>query len=191
MSITFDRIPESSTPTPDYKVIINGEQSYWEVKELGENQAEENILKDIENGSGEIYSVNSKRVENSIKSAAKQFKGFGVTNSPCIVVICDSRSFATMDIFFSEYVKAAMFGIAEYMLESDGTMSELSRKDGLLTKRKGYISAIAIISRYSKGITFLHNPNANYPVLDKWISLLFSNHHQAKIDTQGLRWVKV
>lgn len=191
MNVDFQRIAEGSTPTPDYKVTINGEESYWEVKELEENQDEKNILKDIENDCNDIYSVNSQRVSNSIKSAAKQFKDYGVTNSPCIVVLCDSRSFATMDILFSQYIKVAMLGSAEYMQKPDGTISELSRKNGLLTRRKEYISAIAIISRYSNDIQFFHNPNASYPVLDKWLSPVFLTHHKAVIDARGLKWIKV
>ena len=191
MNVDFQRIAESSTPTPDYKVTINGEESYWEVKELEENQDEKNILKDIEKDSADIYCVNSKRVSHSIKSAARQFKGYGVTNSPCIVVLCDSRNFATMDILFSEYIKVAMLGSAEYIHKTDGTISEISRKDGLLTRRKEYISAIAIISKYSNDIRFFHNPNASYPVLDKLLSQMFLTHYKAVIDAQGLKWIKV
>ena len=189
--IEFLKIPESITPTPDFKVTIHGEESYWEVKELEENPDEKGILKDIKNGCNEIYSVNSQRVENSIKFAAKQFKGYGVTDKPCIVVLYDSRDFATMDFLFLQYIQTAILGSAEYMKKTDGTVVEVNRRDGLLTQRKKYISAIAVISRYSKDILFLHNPNTSYPVLNKWLPPIFTTHYQAVTDAQGLQWIKV
>ena len=104
-NIDFQKIPESTIPTPDYKVIIDGEESYLEVKELEENPQEKSILNDIKNNCNDVYSVNSQRVLNSIKSASKQFKGYGVTNSPCIVVLYDARDFATMDFLFLQYIQ--------------------------------------------------------------------------------------
>ena len=142
-NISFQKIPESTTPTPDYKVTIGGRESYWEVKELKENPDEEGILKNIKNDCNDIYSINSKRVSNSIQSAAKQFKKYGVTNSPCVVVLHDSRDFATMDFLLLQYIKTAMLGTASFIENTDGTALEINRKDGLFTKRKKYISAIA------------------------------------------------
>ena len=189
-NISFQKIPESTTPTPDYKVTIGGRESYWEVKELKENPDEEGILKNIKNDCNDIYSINSKRVSNSIQSAAKQFKKYGVTNSPCVVVLHDSRGFATMDFLLLQYIKTAMLGTASFIENTDGTALEINRKDGLFTKRKKYISAIAVISRGSKDILFLHNSNTSHPVLRKWLLPIFTTHYQAVIDAQSLQWVK-
>lgn len=190
--ISFTKIPETNEhKTPDYFVNHQSETSYWEVKELEENPHEKKILHDISNDDNDVYQINSKRISSSIKSASKQFKGYGVEDKPCIIVLYDSRDFAVMDFLFMQHIQTAMLGSAEYMTQRDGSIREVRRYKGLLTENKQYISAVAVIAKGGRNMVILHNPNANIPIFGSGVSNLFDSHYQAVEDSIGLKWVKV
>ncbi len=186
--IYFRRVPTSSPRTPDYQVIVNDSYSYWEVKELEKNDDEAKILNQQK---PEIYSVDSTRVENSIKSACGQFKDYKVTNYPCVVVLYDSREFEIMDVLFHQFVQTAMLGKAEYMHQKDGSLVEIKRNHGLLTKRKRYISAVAVMHQKTRKMVFYHNPNANIPLVSSDLLKKFEDQFQAVFKEKRLEWIRV
>jgi len=193
--IAFERIPESSVPyekTPDYLVSIGTEKSYWEVKELESNEDEQAILNSIDSGLSETYSVNSRRVRNCITSACEQFKSYGVTGSPCIIVLYDARPFETRDLLFYVEIKAAMLGIAEFMVNESGEIKEISRKNAMLNRTgKTYISAIVVINDYAKEAFVLHNPNANISLLNSPLRTKLNHHEVACFTENGVVWKKI
>ena len=193
--IAFERIPKSSVQrekTPDYLVPIGDVNSYWEVKELGPNEDEEIISRSFEDGHGKIYSVNSKRIRNSIKSACKQFKNYGVTDFPCVIVVYDARPFETKDLLFYPELKAAMLGHAEFMVSHDGLTKEISRKGALLNKSgKTYVSAVIVIHDYAKEAVVLHNPNAKYSLLESPLVSTLNHHEVVKFNENGMVWERV
>lgn len=87
LGIEHRKLPELGEPTPDFEVRMGSLTSYWEVKEFVENPYEKEVLE----GRHEIYSINSDRIEDRVKSASVQFKGHGATDKPCVVVLCDNR----------------------------------------------------------------------------------------------------
>jgi len=188
--ISFARIPKSeiqNQKTPDYLVFIDNVKSYWEVKELEPNENEESISQSFENGDGDIYSVNSQRIRNSIKSACKQFKNYGVTEYPCVIVVYDARPFETKDLLFYSELKAAMLGNAEFLAGRDGSVKEISRRDALLNRNsKTYVSAVVVIHDYAKEALVLHNPNAKFSLLDTEIRDILNHHEVAKFKKTGL-----
>ena len=190
--IAYERIPESdieNEKTPDYLVLVNDLKSYWEVKELVPNEAEEAISKSVENGDGKIYSVNSRRIRNSIKSACEQFKNYGVTDSPCVVVVYDARPFETRDLLFYSELKAVMLGNAEFMVVNDGSFKEISRKDALFNRNgKTYVSAIVVIHKHSKEVVMFHNPNAKFSLIETEIKNILNHHEIATFTKTGVVW---
>ncbi|WP_043317149.1 hypothetical protein [Microbulbifer sp. HZ11] len=188
--ISFKKIPESATRTPDYEVVAGFSKSFWEVKEICENGEEKEIIRKFEADQGEIFSVHSKRVESSIKSASGQFKSFGVTNYPCIIVLTDVRDFSVRDICFELYIKSAMLGSAEYMEFRDGSVREINRKNGLMTNRMSYISAVALMYCATDQLVFLHNPNTCNE-LPEYFFNKFPEHYKVVNTSIGLEWTKV
>ncbi|WP_444899701.1 hypothetical protein ACJJIX_05325 [Microbulbifer sp. VAAC004] len=193
--IAFERIPESNVPnkkTPNYLVPLGDIDSYWEVKELEPNEDEEAISKIFEAGKGEVYSVNSRRIRNSIKSACEQFKNYKVTDSPCVIVLYDARPFATKDLLFYPELKTAMLGRAEFIAKHNGEIKEISRKGALLKKNgKTYVSAIVVIHDHAKEAVVLHNPNAKIPLLESSLKRSLNHHEVANFTENCIAWKKV
>lgn len=95
--VDFEKIPESISKTPDYETTVSSDVIYWEIKEIKENQEENEILEKTKKHIDFVYSVNSKRVEYSIKKAARQLKEHSEKSKPCIVALFDVRDFAVQD----------------------------------------------------------------------------------------------
>ena len=189
--IPYDRIPETISRTPDYKINIGFTDSYWEIKELGKNPSEKEIIKNIEMNQQEAYSVDSSRVVNSVKSASDQFKKYGVASYPCVVVLYDSREFFIKDFAFAGYVQTAMYGSAEYIENSNGELVEVKRYNGLLTNRKKHISAIAILYKHTKNLFFFHNRNASHSLSENKILSKFDEHYRFESTDKGMEWKKI
>jgi hypothetical protein len=185
------KIPEGSSRTPDYEIKLNNFKTYWEIKELEENDKEKGIIDQLASDNPEIYSIDSKRVRHSIKSAFRQFQEYNVTDSPCIIVLYDSRKFAVKDILFYQYIESAMFGIVEYQEKLDGSIIEVKRHLGLLTNHKEFISAIAVMHKETKEIVFYHNPNANINIQSYTILKHFKYQFQFIKTPIGLEWKPV
>ena len=190
LKIDFEKIPESNKKRPDYKV---GKEtiSYWEIKEITKNPDEKKIITSISHGEQEVYSVNSKRVENSIKDASVQLKSYGDIKFPRVVVLHDARDFFVKDLLFDGYVKSAMLGVGHYKENVDGELVEIYRKKGLFSDRKRYISTVAIMYAENNEIVFFHNPHSNNPLIVSQILDKFPHHYRAVTESRGLSWVKV
>ena len=180
--IIYERIPEAESSTPDYKINLGCDDTFWEIKELKENPNEKEILKKIEVNEQEDYSVDSSRVANSIKTASAQFKEYCVESYPCVVVLYDSREFFVRDFAFSNQVLTAMYGSPEY---------EVKRNKGLLTNGKKYISAVAILYGHTKDLTFFHNRNANHSLIGNKILSKFDKHYYFESTDRGMEWKEI
>lgn len=190
-AIPHNKIPDSTTRTPDYEVVLGGTNSYWEVKELAENPTEKQISDNVDSGIIEIYSIDSKRISESIKSASGQLRVHGNAGNICIVVLFDARNFATKDFLFEMYLRSSMLGSAEYMQMQDGHFKEIKRNGGLLTNRMRYISAIAVMYKEAKELVFYHNPNAENKIEHEDFYKKFTNHFHAVQTKLGLEWIKI
>lgn len=190
-AIPHTKIAESIDRTPDYEVVIGGTKSYWEIKQLDENLSEKAILKNVESETVEIYSVDSNRVSECIKSASGQLKNYGNAGSICVVILFDARDFCTKDILFDMHIKSAMLGTAEYMQTQNGTFKETKRNYGLLTNRMRYISAIAVMLEATQELVFYHNPYATNKIEHEDFLKKFTNHFYAVQTDIGLEWKKI
>lgn len=185
--ISAEKIPEGNEKSPDFKLVIEGQPQYWEIKELEENPNELQIIADINSDSHDIYTVNSKRVERVISDAAKQFKGYGVTDFPCVVALMDNRDFAVKDFLLPNWIRSSMLGNAEILLK-DGVSKELCRKPGLLTNRKKYISAIVLFNTRNTNIWCFHNPNTENSIIESSLTSIFLRQEVAMQRKNGLHW---
>lgn len=190
-AVLHNKIPESTTRTPDYEVVLGGTKSYWEIKELTENPTEKQIADNIDFETFEVYSIDSKRISESIKSASGQLRTHGHAGNICIVVLFDARNFSTKDFLFEMHLRSSMLGSADYMQMQDGKFMEIKRNNGLLTDRMIYISAIAVMYKEAKELVFYHNPNAENKIEHEDFFKKFTNHFYAIQTASGLEWVKI
>ncbi len=189
--VKHKKLPESGIRTPDFEVICGDLVSFWEVKELEENPDEKGILKNQEAGQGEIYSIDSDRIENQIKSACGQFKKYGVGDKPCVIVLCDVRGFAVKDLLLIQNIQTLMLGSAEFTQNRDGQWIEVHRHSGMFTSRKQYVSAVVVIFSATEKALVLHNPNASNSLLGSELMSVFPDQYQAIVQSNGLCWKKV
>ena len=190
-AIPHTKIVESTIRTPDYEVVIGDKNSYWEIKELTENPSEKQIADNVESGVVEVYSIDSDRVSESIKSASGQLRSYGNAGNICVVVLFDARDFCTKDLLFEMYIKSAMLGTSEYMQTRGGIFKEVKRNNGLLTNRMRYISAIVVMYEATKDLVFYHNPNAVNKIEHEDFFKMFTNHFHAVQTDTGLEWKKI
>lgn len=190
-AIAYNKIPVSTERTPDYEVVLGDTKSYWEIKELTENPTEKQIVNNVNSGIIDVYSIDSKRISESIKSAAGQLKIYGNAGNICIVALFDARDFSTKDFLFDMHLKSLMLGIAEYMQMQDGKLKEIRRNNGLLTNRMRYISAIVVVYEKTKDLVFYHNPNAQNKIGHEDFFKKFTHHFHATQTSSGLEWIKI
>lgn len=189
--VKHQKLPESATRTPDFQVSCGDMVSLWEVKELEENPDEREILKQYETGEGEVYSIDSDRIENQIKSACGQFKKYGVDDKPCVIVLCDMRDFAVKDLLLVQNIQALMLGSTEFAQNRDGQWVEVNRHSGMFTSRKEYVSAVVVIFSATEKALVLHNPNASNSLLGSELMSVFPDQYQAVVRSEGLCWEMV
>jgi hypothetical protein len=84
-----------------------------------------------------------------------------------------------------------MLGTAEYMQQKDGSLVEIKRNHGLLTNRKRYISAVAVMHKKTRKMVFYHNPNANIPLVSSDLLKKFEHQFQAVFKEKRLEWIRV
>lgn len=185
--ISVEKIPEGDVKSPDFKLFIEGQYQYWEIKELKENPEELQVINDINNDSNDIFTVNSKRVERIISDAAKQFKDYGVTNFPCVVALMDNRDFAVKDFLLPNWIRSSMLGNAEIFLKN-GVSKELHRRPGLFTNRKKYISAVVLFNTRNTNIWCFHNPNTENSIIESSLTSIFVRQEVAVQKENGLCW---
>jgi hypothetical protein len=190
-AIPHTKITESTVRTPDYEVVISDKKSYWEIKELIENTNEKNILTNIETGINDVYTIDSRRVTQSIKSASGQLRNYGNAGDICIIVLFDARDFFTKDLLFEMHIKSALLGTAEYIQTESGYLKETKRNPGLLTNRMKYISAVAVMYKTTKELAFFHNPHAINKIQHESFFKLFTNNFHAIQTDMGLSWKKI
>jgi hypothetical protein len=190
-AIPHTKIAESTIRTPDYEVVIGDTKSYWEIKELTENPSEKQILGNVESGVVKLYSIDSERVSECIKSASGQLRGYGNAGNICVVALFDARDFFTKDLLFEMYIRNSMLGTAEYLQTRDGIFKEVKRNNGLLTNRMRYISAVAVMYKATKELAFYHNPNAVNKIEHEDFFKMFTNHFYAVQTDKGLEWKKM
>jgi hypothetical protein len=190
-SIPHTKIPASMDRTPDYEVVIGDKKSYWEIKQLDENPSEKQILNNVKSEIYESYSIDSKRVSESIKSSSDQLREYGNAGNICVVALFDARDFFTKDFLFEMHIKSAMLGTAEYMQTREGVFTEVKRENGLLTNRMRYISAVVVMYKATKELVFYHNPYATNKIEHEDFFKMFTNHFYAVQTDTGLEWKKV
>ncbi len=191
LDIYCEKIPETNkSKTSDFKVGKKN-TSYWELKGLNENDNEKSIIKNVENGVLKSYSIDSKRVVNSIKNSKGQLKKYSNLGNPCILVLSDDRDFITKDLFFTDKIKSLLLGNRHYQENEKGELVEIYKELSMFTNRKKYISAIAIMYHDSKEIIIYHNPYTDISLVGSSILEKFPNQYKVEKNEIGHYWEKV
>lgn len=169
------RIPEGTERTPDFYVQTNKQKIFIEVKEIGENEEEKGLLKEIDvkgHISGHDSPEIGKRFRPSIKSANKQLKMRCTSNEAGLVIIQDVRHFFTRSCIPKEEIKIAMFGerITWFGVNSGEVKAGIFDKNKTTTKQKNTtISAVGLMIKNIQDdnltLHIYHNPHAKIPLI--------------------------
>ena len=148
------------------------------------------MQKKIDQGEILTLDIHSKGLENQIKKAKKQFKGYKVEDRPCIIVLADCRDFFFKDFSICLSLKNLIIGNGHYKENEHGFLTEVYRELGLFSNYGKYVSAIALIKENQQDLIFLHNPCAIHSLLNDTLTSLFEHHEFVQTTNHGHIWVK-
>jgi hypothetical protein len=175
--LSFHKIPESKTKSPDYYLEVGGKMIVAEVKQIDANKEESRVLAmPAEDwGQGEIYhwDIPGERIRNKITSAMPQFKNLSKGQYATLLVVYDNIN--VWPELIDEYaIRVALYGIETALISSEaapeGGAKILARWYGMRKKATAHhnttLSAIAVISEAeSSGLmNVYHNWYARIPL---------------------------
>jgi len=176
-----DRIPASTTKTPDFWISHAEFRAAVEVKEISENEYEKNARRDVEeNGhaNGVESRVDTKVLRNLIKYADSQLKRFCSGGQPGMLVVQDMRPFWTLNILIEESLKQAMFGDRVVWRSaprhlSGGVSKTVGDSFGgnrtLTDQKNRSVSAVGILylnqDPHKTSLSLYHNPFARHKLI--------------------------
>lgn len=180
IGIDIQKVSEGNEKTPDYHLSVNGFSIYLEVKEITEND-EEKVIQRKTDGMGEAGYYDSspvgKRFRSKISEANRQLKKLCANGEPGIVIIQDTRPFATKSLMPQEEIKQAMFGDRVIWratpsnhtnYKSKVTADIFSHNKTITEEKNTTISATGLLIEHSETgeLTLLihHNPYAKNPL---------------------------
>ncbi len=180
VGIDIQKVSEGSEKTPDYHFSVNGVSIYLEVKEITENDKEKIIQQKIcDVGEAGCYDSSpiGKRFRSKISEANRQLRNLCVNGEPGIVLIQDSRPFATKSLMPQEEIKQAMFGdrviwrtipshLSNYI--SKVTADIFSHNKTTTEEKNTTISAVGLLIEHIEtgelSLLIHHNPYAKNPL---------------------------
>ena len=180
LSLTVEKIPESQTKTPDFRVTTTGGVFLAEVKDLRPNEEEKRLLREFrEKRPVCVVSELGRRARGMIENAKRQLREFKGQCLPGVIVLYDNiklddgTSLGPRMALSPDHINAAMFGqwVVDLQIEK-GTGKIVVRNDrcgpneSFTRYTKNYVSAVAVICDYfgPLTITLYHNPYADYPL---------------------------
>lgn len=196
--ISFRKIPETNTKTPDYCLHIEDYKIIVELTQFDINEKEKDLGKSLLTDKTIVYRPeDEKRIRQKVKDKSEQLKPY--QDFPIILIFFDNRSiFSTID---RGSIKYALYGEDEYnyvyredteevifMGDSFGK-GKTFRKDN-----KNYISAIGLLklSEAASNLTLFHNYFAN-KVLEEGVCTKIADR-QFKIIIDSSRqsdWIEI
>ncbi len=180
LSLAVEKIPETRTKTPDFKVTTAGSVFLAEVKDLRPNEEETLLLREFRDK--RMVSVSSelgRRARGMIEDAKYQLREFRGQCLPGIIVLYDNiklddgTSLGPQGALSLDHITAAMFGqwVVDLKIENStgkilGRNDRCGPKESFTRDTKKYVSAVAVICDYFGPITITlyHNPYADYPL---------------------------
>ncbi|MCO6353818.1 hypothetical protein GBO14_03435 [Pseudoalteromonas shioyasakiensis] len=173
IGVSSIRIPECDERTPDFYIKTNKQNIYVEVKEVRDNEAEKELLKEInQNGQTKVHDSPKlgKRFRSLIQRANKQLRNKCKSNDAGLVIIQDVRDFLTRSCTPQEEIKLAMFGdrVSWVSVNSGNIKADVFDKNKTTTEQKNTtISAVGLmlenIQDGNLTLYIYHNPHAKNP----------------------------
>lgn len=175
--LSFHKIPECKTKSPDYYLKIGGEAIVVEIKQIDANKEERRILaKSAEEWSqNEIYhwDIPGERIRNKITSAMPQFRVLSKGQYATLLIVYDNIK--TWPELIDEYaVRVALYGIETVLISPEaapeGGAKILGQWYGMRKKATSRhnttLSAIAVMSEKDSSIlmNIYHNWYARIPL---------------------------
>lgn len=177
-----EKIEESSTQRPDYRVRISGQDFIIEIKQFDPNKKEKEVIDKINQGDHMAFSINpGERIRKAIHKANSQLKQLSNGKIPALLVVYDNITHAPFWDHPNEYhtneycVMTAMKGVDTIPIsvpkdpKQSMTFGEVvsGGKRELRSDANTTISAIAVLKRFADDdirLDVYHNPFAAVPI---------------------------
>lgn len=161
--ISFRKIPETNTKTPDYCLQIEDYKIIVELTQFDINEKEKDLAKSLLTAKTIVYRPeDEKRIRQKVKDKSEQLKRY--KDFPIILIFFDNRSiFSTID---RGSIKYALYGEDEYNYAYREDTDEVifmgdsfGKGKTFREKNKDYISAIGLIKLIDSkaSLTLFHN----------------------------------
>jgi hypothetical protein len=145
-NIPCTKIEEENSPTPDYRIEINGVKIGSEVKEINDTVIK-GLSEEIDQGVFLREREQGKHVRSKLKSSSKQLKLLSKQGTPCFTIIYDKDSFFTEPGDYS----AAMYGNVGLRIYKKSKKTEFVR-GGKRTFTAKYLSAISAVCNFNQNL---------------------------------------
>lgn len=196
----YEKIPENSGRTPDYRVNLSGISLYAEVKEIVATEEERRVIEQLsERGWSDPFGEEpGKTIREKIKEGYEQIKRFTkVEHCPGLLVLYNNSGMDGLGRLDHYHVLTGMFGLqtVPVSIPKDPHLQPiygpdyLGPKKSVSSERNRYLSGImTLYEHYKKGLMayLYHNPYALYPIDPTLINA--TNCIQYKIDFMNLNW---
>lgn len=198
--ISFNRITEKDTPTPDYFIDIKGKAVFVEVKELNEDSKTDKIISKVKrNGILFFWEENGHSVRLKINSAKKQLREAAKECCSTILVLLNNTLSKVVD---SEDIMSAMYGEILSTIKFTLNKEILKSKNTLGGKRKctsisnTSLSAIGLLYKnYDNlfNISIFHNFYAKYPISHGLLaySSIKQYFFNPELDNNCIKWEEI
>jgi hypothetical protein len=198
-AIPYARIEQEQHRTPDYDVYFGERRVIAEVKQIDQNEKDEELREQVRlRGTAIGCEGSGRRVRIKIDSAKKQLK---ISQYPAILVLYDNVPIGSID---ADDIKTAMYGhetVRLALLENSEDMSVEIENVGFGSGRKftpdhnTTFSAIALLYKFggSLRLSFFHNIHAKHPIDPSWLRRDMVKHFTLGPQFQGVfqEWQEV
>lgn len=179
MGFGVQKVPETTTKTPDFRVRSPGGEFFVEVKELVPNKEErENLIAIRDQRHATTMSLQvGKRAAREIDAASSQLKALAAEGLPGVVVLFDNirlddgTRFGPGRHLEGFHIHAAMFGkwVVDLEIGKGAILSRLDRSgpgERVNATRRNYLSAVAVLCDFTPVLSLVvfHNPFASRPL---------------------------
>lgn len=171
--ISFTRIPERSTKTPDYELVLGGGAVAVEVKQLEANAEDRAFLRDLRTEGRAGGMVDMGRARQSIQDAVKQLRSYAKGRMPAVVLLYNSIGSAMpyLDPYNLAYCLYGPEKVHFAIPDPRREVQQLGMSRGgssLATKQHNTtLSAVAVLQHISVDqldVTIYHNIHASTPL---------------------------
>jgi hypothetical protein len=197
--IKFERIPVSTSKSPDYIIYVDGIKIVIEVKQIDPNPHEEEKIKQFDSlGSITLKSELGKRIRDRITDTAGKFKGEIYSGNPLILVLYNNvriyKHAEPLDILAGMYGQLC-FSLSQNVEEVTkiGALQSGPNKKMTATTNTS-ISAVGVLKECGKqtpDLFIYHNWHAKIPLNPPLLSALSIKQYRVNDPNNPVGWTQL